>query len=347
MVRLLRNKMYLCKLIMQKLFYILTLALVTLSVGCIYDGDSSLDYDKESVVATVDGHVLLREDIARDMPAGLTGVDSVTFARMYIDNWVLTKLKVSRAEQVLSSSQRDIERLVEGYRQSLIIRQLDQYYIDRAIDVEITDKQLASYYRAHSASFKLDHNKVRGVVVKAPLSFRNTSTLTSILKSVLKSGDTEELRAFTEKLNLGLSDCSQMWVSYSDFLSNLPTVRTRSYNDLISKRDVQQMTSDDAIFYFIITDRALKGETAPLASVESDIRRRLYAERRAEVVAEYEAELKRQSVKDGRVMVRDEALLRSMSYDPAESESASAMVRDAEEIITEDEVIITDTTTAK
>ena len=107
------------------------------------------------------------------------------------------------------------------------------------------------------------------------------------------------------------------------------------------------MTSDDAIFYFIITDRALKGETAPLASVESDIRRRLYAERRAEVVAEYEAELKRQSVKDGRVMVRDEALLRSMSYDPAENEPASAMVRDAEEIITEDEVIITDTTTAK
>lgn len=335
MVRLLRNKMYLCKLIMQKLFYILTLALVTLSVGCIYDGDSSLDYDKESVVATVDGHVLLREDIARDMPAGLTGVDSVTFARMYIDNWVLTKLKVSRAEQVLSSSQRDIERLVEGYRQSLIIRQLDQYYIDKAIDVEITDKQLASYYRAHSASFKLDHNKVRGVVVKAPLSFRNTSTLTATLKSVLKSGNTEELRAFTEKLNLGLSDCSQMWVSYSDFLSNLPTERSRSYTDLLSKSGVQQMKADDAVFYFVIIDVARKGEVAPLECVEDDIRRRLYAERRADIVKQYETELKRESVLNGRVTMADSVLMESMSFMPEEVENVE-VIDVTEEQIEED-----------
>jgi hypothetical protein len=133
------------------------------------------------------------------------------------------------------------------------------------------------------------------------------------------------------------------WVSYSDFLSNLPTERTRSYNDLITKTTVQQMTSDDAIFHFIITDRALKGEIAPMESVESDIRRRLYADRRAEVVAEYEAELKRQSVEQGRVIVRDEALLKSMSYTPAVTEEIT--IRDAEETIAEEEPIIGDTTT--
>jgi hypothetical protein len=107
------------------------------------------------------------------------------------------------------------------------------------------------------------------------------------------------------------------------------------------------MSSDDAIFYFIITNRALKGEIAPLASVESDIRRRLYAERRDEVVKEYEAELKRTSVEEGRIMLRDEALLKSMSYNPTDVAPAAAPVRDAEEHIEEEDVVISDTTRTK
>ena len=102
------------------------------------------------------------------------------------------------------------------------------------------------------------------------------------------------------------------------------------------------MSSDDAHFYFIITDRALKGELAPIASVESDIRRRLYAERRDQIVAEYEAELKRTSVEEGRVLLRDEVLLKSMSYNPDTEESAPTRVRDAEETIEEEDVIITE-----
>jgi hypothetical protein len=332
---------------MRKLNYILCTLLAAVAISC-SDGDkggnAKLDDD---VIAVVDGVELRIDDVMRDMPVGITGADSVTFMRMYADNWVLNRLKMKRAEEVLTSSE-DIERLVEGYRQSLMMRQLDQYYIDKLLDTEITDKQIAAYYRAHSAAFKLDHDVVQGVVVKVPKSFRNTTTLTTAMRNSAKAEEWTELEALAEKHSLKVTNMSAQWVSYSDFLSNLPTERSRSYSDLISKTTVQQLTSDDAIFYFIITDRALKGQVAPLTSVEGDIRRRLYAERRDEIVAEYEAELKRESVEAGRVMVRDEALMRSMSYDPsAEDGDTSAPVRDAEETIEEEDVIITDSTTNK
>ena len=328
---------------MRKLNYILCTLLAAVAISC-SDGDkggnAKLDDD---VIAVVDGVELRIDDVMRDMPAGITGADSTTFMRMYVDNWVLNRLKMKRAEEVLTSSE-DIERLVEGYRQSLMMRQLDQYYIDKMLDVEITDKQISAYYRAHSAAFKLDHNVVQGVVVKVPKSFRNTSTLTIAMQNSAKAKDWSELYALAEKHSLSVVDMTSQWVSYSDFLSNLPTERSRTYNDLISKSSVQQMSSDDANFYFIITDRALKGELAPIASVESDIRRRLYAERRDQIVAEYEAELKRESVEKGRVLLRDEALLKSMGYNPTTEESAPAMVRDAEETIEEEDVIITEST---
>ena len=326
--------MYLCKLIMRKKIFIAIYALAMMGMGCSdYGATTAVDVD-ENVVATVDGYVLMRDDIGRDMPQGLTGVDSVTFARMYVDNWVLNRLKMVRAEEVLSSSEEDIERLVEGYRQSLMIRQLDQYYIDNAIDVDITDKQLASYYRAHSASFKLDHDKVRAVVVKTPRTFRNVNTLTTALKAAANKGVIEEVAALAEKHNLQLSNLMDEWVSYSDFLSHLPTERSQSYSSLITKSGVQTMTSDDATFYFIIVDVVRKGEVAPMECVEEDIRRRLYAERRADIVERYEDDLRREAVASGRVTVIDSVLMMSMSYVP--ESPIEAVVRDAEDIIEDD-----------
>jgi hypothetical protein len=316
--------------------------LMMLTTACTEGDTKSTSQLDDDVIAVVDGKALRINDVKRDMPTGITEADSITFMRMYVENWVLNQLKMKRAEEVLSTSD-DIERLVEGYRQSLMMRQLDHYYIDKRLDTEITDKQIAAYYRANSAAFRLDHNVVKGVVVKVPKTFRNTTTLTTAIKNSAKVEDWAELDALAEKHSLNVANMTAQWVSYSDFLSNLPTERTRSYNDLITKTTVQQMTSDDAIFHFIITDRALKGEIAPMESVESDIRRRLYADRRAEVVAEYEAELKRQSVEQGRVIVRDEALLKSMSYTPAVTEEIT--IRDAEETIAEEEPIIGDTTT--
>lgn len=327
---------------MQKLFQILAIAVAVLATACSSGVGFTSDDNEVDVVAEVDGHTLLRTDIARDMPSGLTGVDSVTFSRMYIENWVLSRLKMRRAEEVLSSYEKDIERLVEGYRQSLIMRQLDQYYVDSSIDLEITDKQLASYYRANAASFKLDHDKVRGVVVKTPRSFRNTTTLSTALKSASKSGSAEEVRALAEKHNLQLTDYTGQWASYSDFLSSLPTERSRSYNDLLGRSGVQQMSSDDANFYFIIVDVARKGQTAPMECVEDDIRRRIYAERRAEIVGRYEAELKREAVTSGRVTVADSLLLSSMGYSPEDVATEGDMtVADeviVEEVIAEEEI---------
>ena len=321
---------------MQKFIQIVTLTLA-LSVTACRNLPALLEDSVElDVVATVDNKALLSSDIKRDMPKELSGVDSVTFAKMYIENWVLNQLKMRRAEEVLSSHQADIERLVEGYRQSLIMRQLDQYYIDNTIDLEVTDKQLSAYYRANSASFKLDHDKVRGVVVKAPKNFRNISTLTTALKGVAKRGDAEEVRALCEKHNLQFSDLMAQWVTYSDFLSNLPTERSSSYAALLGKSGVQQMSSDSANFYFVIVEVARKGEVAPLECVKEDIKRRLYAERRSDIVGKYEAELKHDAIVSGRVSIADSTLLRSMSYMPISEDSANAQLDDDEEIIEEE-----------
>lgn len=320
---------------MKRTHYIVLLVVATMFAACGSGDNLSGGANGKRVVAQVDDKELMVRDILADMPEGLTGIDSATFVRMYTDTWVLNQLKISRADEVLTS-QKDIDRLVEDYRQSLIIRQLDQYYVDKEIDAEITPRQIAAHYRLHSSQFKLDHDKVRGVVVRVSNNFRNTSALSDVLRSVSDDG-LAELSAFVEKHSLQMSDLSADWVSFSDFLSYLPTVRTRSYDNLLQKGKVQSMKADDVVFYFTIVDIVRKGSTAPLESVEDDIRRMLYAERRSEIVKNYEQELKYEAVQSGRVSVDDSVLMDAMSNRPKMADD-TPVIKEAADVVEEEDV---------
>lgn len=258
------------------------------------------------IIASVDSERLTVKQMMSDMPAGLSSLDSLTFARLYVDNWIMKQLKMSKAAEVLSSSEEDIEKLVEGYRQSLIMRKLDQYYIDSQIDPDVTAEQIAAYYRSHGDTFKLDHNLVRGVIVKVPQGYRNMSKLIEAVRATHDSPErVAELAALCEKNSLQLVDLSSSWVGFSDFLSNLPTERSRSYDDLLTRSGVQQMTASGQVFCFMIDAVAAEGSTAPLERVESDIRRILYAQRRAEIVSRYEEQLRDEALRQGRIGIFD------------------------------------------
>lgn len=286
----------------------------------------------DNIIASVNQEVLTTDRLMLDMPAGLVGTDSVTFARMYIDNWVLTQLKIDHAKEVLSNYESNIERLVEDYRRSLIIRNLDQYYVDHAIDLDISDQQILAHYRANSASFRLDHTLVEGVVVRTPENFRNTATLKTALESA-KSGDSSEILALCEKHDLYIIDLSKSWVSYDDFLSNLPTERSRSYDNLLQKSGAQQMSGDDMTYHFIITNTARKGSIAPIEYVEDDIRHMLYSERRADIVKQYENELRQSAMSEGCVEICDSVLRNSALYTPTPPSPAEELeIREIDEM---------------
>jgi len=301
---------------MRKTTVIVCALCAALWVGCRSDAEPERP---AGVIASVDSEYLTINDMMADMPVGLSSLDSLTFARLYVDNWIMKQLKMRKASELLSSSEQDIDKLVEGYRQSLMMRKLDQYYIDAQIDPDITSEQIAAYYRSHGDTFKLDHNLVRGVIVKVPQGYRNMSKLIEAVRATHDSPErVTELAALCEKNSLQLVDMSSSWVGFSDFLSNLPTDRSRSYDDLLSRSGVQQMTASGQVFCFMIDAVAREGQTAPLERVESDIRRILYAQRRAEIVSRYEGELLDDAVRDGRIGIFDPA-----SGEPEQTRSQS------------------------
>jgi hypothetical protein len=226
------------------------------------------------------------------MPAGLTGEDSLAFSQLYIDKWLIRQLKIEEADQLFSSSEDDIERLVEEYRQSLLMRKVDQYYIDEQMSEDFSDEDIAEYYNTHKADFTLDRTLVKGRIVRLDDEYRQRTKLKEQMKRASNSQSAD--KTFTdmcEKNNFPIFDHRTEWINLTDFLAYLPIVRQQDYSELLNTLGVQEMKDNTSRYYFELTSVCSKGNVAPLETVKDNIRRILITQRRSQIIKGHEQKI--------------------------------------------------------
>lgn len=236
----------------------------------------------DATIARVGRKELKYSDIAEAIPANLSGADSVSFVKLYVDKWFVRQLKLEEADRLFSGSEKDIEKLVEDYRQSLLMRKVDQYYVDEQMNTDFTDKDIADYYNTHKSDFILDRTLVRGRILRFDASYRQSKKLMEQMRAAASSqAAAKTFSDVCEKNDFLLIDNRAEWVSFADFLSNLPTTRTQDYTSLLDKSGIQEMKANDARYYFDFTSVCRKGNVAPLEMVSDNIRRILLTQRRS------------------------------------------------------------------
>lgn len=256
----------------------------------------------DTTLARAGGRELHLRDLTSVVPQGITGEDSVAFMRVYVDRWVQKQLKLQEAEVLFSASEKDIDRMVEEYRQALLIRKLDQHYVDRSIDTTFTDDEIAAYYNTHKADFRSDRTLVKGRIVQFSEGMRQARKLRELMgaASAAQQRDFDDICAKNE---LTVTDLRDQWVDFPEFLSYLPTLRSQNYDSVLGTDAVQEMRDSRSRYYFQITDIRREGDAIPLERLRSTIRRILFNQRQGEIIRNHEEELYRRAVESGEVRI--------------------------------------------
>lgn len=254
----------------------------------------------EEVLAKVGEKELVAEELRRSIPSGLSEADSSAYAHVFVDRWVRRQLKIREAEQLFSSSVADIDRQVEEYRQSLLIRKLDQFYVDRLVDTTFTAEELEAYYNSHKSDFKLDRPIVKGCVVRVPKGYRQRARLKELMASKQEARQ-QDFRDICLKQEFRLDDYTTAWVDWSDFLNQLPTMRSESYDSLLAKAGIQEMNDREYYYYFRIDEVRRAGDIIPLERLQQTIRRILFNGRQQQVIRDHEEQLYNASMEEGAV----------------------------------------------
>ncbi len=264
---------------MNRYFRIVVLCLFVALAGC---KSIPNPFEGERVLARAGKETLRQMDLEAVLPTGLVGADSVKWVENYVDRWVRDNLKLQEATQLFGDDAAD-EELVTAYRNNLISRRLDDYFISRtAGDSLYTVKDLQDYYNEHKGDFVLDRSIVKGRVVAFPSAFRQKARLKELFSS-WNSDAAAEATAMAQKNALALREVNE-WIEYPQFLALLPTRRNASYDDLLGRTGVQEMTDGGTTWWFVISEKRTVGETTPYEMVSEIVRQSVATRRRAEII---------------------------------------------------------------
>ena len=253
------------------------------------------------MVARVGTAYLYRSELAAAMPRGIDKQDSVNYSQAFISKWIVGQLKQQEAEKLFSQSESDIDRLVEEYRRSLLVHRLDKYFLEAEPCGEITDKDIAAYYNAHKSDFRITHPMVKGEIFAMDEKFRRREQMLKWFDSS-KQEHREDFAELCRKNNL-LHLQFDEWVSFSDFLSNLPLLRTSRHEELLGSRKIQKIQHNKTLYYFRITNALKVGDTMPLDMAEENIRQILINRHRADVIHRQEERIKNNALSSGHAKI--------------------------------------------
>lgn len=292
---------------MRRLIHILTLVALLAAVSCRELPDYLVG---EDTIARVGRDELTIHDVAEAMPSNLQGDDSLTFVKQYVDKWIVRQLKVEEADRLFSGSEKDIERMVEDYRESLLNSRVDQYYVDQQSGGEFTEEDIAEYYNTHKSDFTLDRTLVKGRIVAFSDTYRQAKRLKEQMQKAATSATDDKTFADTcEKNGFQLIDNRSGWINFSDFLANLPTTRTQDYEPLLDKMGIQEMEANGMRYYFDFTSVCRKGNVAPLEVVSDNIRRILVTQRRSAIIKSHEEAIVDQAEQQGHARIYKQVAL--------------------------------------
>ena len=137
--------------------------------------------EHNAILAEVEDKKLYLHDVSPIFTPNMTSEDSLKILRSYVDQWVKKQLKIKEAERMLEESQKDIDQMVQEYRNSLLTHKVDQFYVDKNIDTLFTDTQIADYYNQNKADFILDKTLVKARIVRIPRSYDKKKTIEELM----------------------------------------------------------------------------------------------------------------------------------------------------------------------
>lgn len=243
-------------------------------------------------VARVGDSYLMEADLRTIVPKGTKGPDSVMLVKGYIDRWIKDHLQVEKAHDE-GVDNVNIDRMVEEYRNSLLLAAYQEKYLKEKLDTIVSDKEVEQYYRANLQNFQLKSNIVQVRYVKVG---KKAPTIEKVKQWVQSSrpADRKQLENYCadHAENYFLDDNS--WLLFDDLLKEIP-LKNMGEQAFNTPRFVE--LEDSAFVYFVnIKAFQTKEAPSPVGYVKGPIREIILNKRRTKLLKQMEDNLYKEAL---------------------------------------------------
>ena len=274
-----------------KTVYVILSLLV--AFGCKQEaGETSKD-----VIVTVGNESLTRQIFDASVPKGLSKQDSLIVAENFIQFWIREALMYEIAEKNVADK-KEINRLVENYRQALVIYRYQEQLIQEKLSKAISEKDIKQYYNENKENFKLDIPLVKGMLLKIPSDAPKINDVRVWYKST-KPKDIENLDKYIVQNAVSYDDFLDHWVDLESLKDKLPA---KELGKNVSQRQRHIELQDSSFYYFIsLHDYLAEGDYGPVEHVEPFIKEILIIRKKTDFLKSIENDLYNKALKEEKI----------------------------------------------
>ena len=240
-------------------------------------------------LANVSDNYLYWEEVAQVIPDNLEEADSSLWVDDFVKKWVRSELIVLNAEQNLTFEQKDVEKELNEYRNSLLTYRYKQELITQKMDTVITSSAVEAYYDLHRNNYILKNNIAKAVFLKIPIDV----AMPENIKEICNEENLQDLTMLDEyaiQYAKSYDRFNDQWINTSQVFNQVPDEITDEERFLTRNKFFE--SSDTDYYYFIcIRDYRMKEQEAPVEYVESEIRNILLNERKLKFLRSIEDDI--------------------------------------------------------
>ena len=245
-------------------------------------------------LAKVGSEYLYASDLKGLVSPETSAVDSAAIVDNFIQAWIDQQLLFQKAEDELPSKNKDIDKQIKMYKQSLMIQAYENFYVEKNLDTSITEKEILNYYQSHKADFELKSNIVQLCFIK----YRNAHPAVNKAKQLLfaKNINKKALVSIVDKSaeNYFLDD--KTWLLFDDITKELP-LQNYQPNQLLPNTQIELK---DSIYHYLIVvkDFKIKDDVSPLLFERENIKAILLNSRKIKLIDKLKSEVKKEALEN-------------------------------------------------
>lgn len=242
--------------------------------------------DNPGFIARVGDYYLSRSEIIDLVPAGTSGEDSSLITQNFVDNWVRQKVVLVKAENNLSSDQKDVSHQLQEYKNSLIVYAFEQELIRQRLDTTVTVKEIDQFYERNLSTFELKDNIIKMIYLKVSNDSPKLDKVKQWYKSTGKK-DREQLEDYARQYALNYYFDDETWLVFDDLLKEVPLTLYDKEQFLKNNRFIE--ISDSSNTYLVnIKGFKIKSGTSPLAFERDNIKSMILNQRKLQLLKDME-----------------------------------------------------------
>ena len=248
---------------------LIALVSITLLVPCKWTKSVTEYVYGKTPIVEIGTDVLYVEDIKQVVPLGLSEADSTLFAQQFIKNWAQDVLFYQNAIRNIPDT-KDIDRLVENYRRSLIEHEYQRRLIEQKFSSETAEEDIERFYNDNERLFVLDESLLRGLFLKIS---NKSHDLSDIRKLYTRQDDEsfEEIEKYSIRNAARCEFFYDNWRTVAEIEVLLP-VMEKPLESLLKENGSFEFKDEEYIYLLNVSEYAPKGGIEPLDHARSRIR---------------------------------------------------------------------------